>query len=71
MDGMAGVNILSDRHALSPMTLALLEDSGWYTVNWESAVRKRLNQRSLTEAQCLGFVGVGQRCRMFVCRGFL
>lgn len=38
MDGMAGQNFHSDRHALSPITLALLEDSGWYTVNWNHAV---------------------------------
>lgn len=38
MDGMSGVNIVSDRHAFSPLTLALLEDSGWYTVDWDTAV---------------------------------
>lgn len=40
MDGMSGVNIVSDRHALSPLTLALLEDSGWYAVNWDNAVSR-------------------------------
>lgn len=32
MDGMSGSNTLSHHHVLSPITLALMEDSGWYTV---------------------------------------
>ena len=72
MDGMSGVDIISDRHALSPLTLALLEDSGWYSVNWDIAVGPaQIIHAWRCISVTLGISGMGERCWMFLCNGFL
>jgi len=37
MDGQAGNNMDFERHVVSRLTLALLEDSGWYVPTWSAA----------------------------------
>lgn len=37
MDGQAGNNMDFERHVVTRLTLAALEDTGWYKANWDAA----------------------------------